>query len=87
MMCEDGCAVKVREVLSKQPGVKRVKVDFPKRVAILAVDKSEFSTDDAVAALVDHGFEHSKLKTDNLPVAPIDRTQPPAAAQPATSTE
>ncbi len=80
MMCEEGCAAKVREVLVKQPGVERVNVDFSKRIAKLAVDKSAFDADAAVAALVDHGFEHSQIKTDDLPVTPIVATQPSTPA-------
>ena len=76
MMCEESCAVKVREVLAEQPGVQRVNVDFPKRVARLSVSMSNFSADGAVAALVDHGFENSKLKTNNAQVVP---TRNPAA--------
>jgi hypothetical protein len=60
----------VRQVLAKQPGVSSVNVDFPKRIATLHIDKSTFNADVALAALVDHGFEHSKLKTDNSPVTP-----------------
>jgi copper chaperone CopZ len=76
MMCEDGCAAKVRDVLAKQPGVKQVNVDFPKRVATLSIDESSFSAEDAVAELVDHGFKNSKLKTDNLPVTPTAAATP-----------
>jgi mercuric ion binding protein len=64
MMCEESCAVKVREVLSEQPGVKRVKVDFPHRTATLAVHQSDFDVNRAIAALVDHGFDEARLKSD-----------------------
>jgi copper chaperone CopZ len=67
MMCEESCAVKVREVLSEQPGVKRVNVDFPKRTATLAVRESSFDAEQALAALVDHGFDEARLKTDDSP--------------------
>jgi copper chaperone CopZ len=70
MMCEESCAVKVREVLSKQEGVQSVKVDFPSRTATLAVRGSSFSTDQAIAALVDHGFEEARLKTGDSPALP-----------------
>lgn len=63
MMCEDGCTVKVHEILSERPGVKEVEVDFPNRTATIAIDKSQFDSDAAVAALVDHGFENSKRVT------------------------
>jgi len=67
MMCEESCAVKVREVLSKQEGVQSVKVDFPSRTATLAVRESNFSTEQAIAALVDHGFDEAALKTAVAP--------------------
>jgi copper chaperone CopZ len=63
MMCEESCAVKVREVLSDQPGVARVSVDFPSRTATLAVRRSRFDADRAIAALVDHSFENSRVKS------------------------
>jgi copper chaperone CopZ len=87
MMCEESCAVKVREVLAEQPGVRRVNVDFPKRIATLSIDNSHFSADAAVAALVDHGFEDSKLKTDNLPVIPTSQSIPAVAVQPTTTAQ
>jgi copper chaperone CopZ len=79
MMCEESCAVKVREVLSKQVGVRSVKVDFPSRTATVAVRGSSFSTDQAIAALVDHGFEEARLKTVG-PALPASRT-PPASQE------
>jgi copper chaperone CopZ len=74
MMCEESCAVKVREVLAKQEGVQSVKVDFPSRTATLAVRGSSFSTEQAIAALVDHGFEEATLKTQDFPVKPVKQT-------------
>jgi copper chaperone CopZ len=79
MMCEESCAVKVNEVLSKQPGVARVNVDFPNRTATLAVKPSEFDLDAAIAALVDYGFEESRLKTGDSPVLTSVAPTPPAA--------
>ncbi|MEX2316663.1 MAG: heavy-metal-associated domain-containing protein [Pirellulales bacterium] len=74
MMCEEGCAAKVREVLSEQPGVKQVRVDFPNRTATLGVNKAKFDVEQAVAVLVDHGFEHSRLKTETQnPAADVSR--------------
>ena len=64
MMCEEGCAAKVNEVLSKQPGVKSVDVDFANKSATVGVDDKVFDSKAAVAALVDHGFDHSTLKED-----------------------
>jgi mercuric ion binding protein len=60
MMCEESCAVKVREVLSKQEGVSSVKVDFPRRTATVVVRPSKFDAERAVAALVDHGFDEAR---------------------------
>jgi copper chaperone CopZ len=87
MMCEESCAVKVREVLSEQPGVKRVKVDFPNRTATLAVRQSSFNVDRAIAALVDHGFDEARLKTDDPAMKrPVLLPKPPVAS-PDTSAE
>lgn len=63
MMCEEGCAAKVREVLAETPGVKRVSIDFEARMARVDVDKAVFDSDAAIATLVDYGFENSKLVT------------------------
>jgi copper chaperone CopZ len=82
MMCEDGCAVKVRKILSEQPGVRRAEVDFPNRTATVRVYPSQFSADAAVAALVDYGFDHSQLKSGaSGPASPRAATSiaPPAA--------
>jgi copper chaperone CopZ len=65
MMCEDGCAVQVNKILSQQPGVYRVKVDFPNRTATVGVRASQFDSSAAVAELVDHGFENSRLYTSD----------------------
>jgi copper chaperone CopZ len=63
MMCPDGCGAKVKEILSQQPGAKDVSVDFPNKTATVAVDKEKFDTKQAIAALVDHQFNHSTLKS------------------------
>jgi copper chaperone CopZ len=64
MMCEESCAAKVREVLSQQPGVKEVVVDFPNRTATVAVDQAEFDVEKAVRLLSDdYGFPNTHLKT------------------------
>ena len=79
MMCEASCAVKVKEILSEQPGAKEVVVDFDSKTATVAVDEDAFDAQAAIAALVDHRFDNSKLKTDAQEAHPaID-----AAAQPA----
>ncbi|HVT27449.1 MAG TPA: heavy-metal-associated domain-containing protein [Lacipirellulaceae bacterium] len=62
MMCPESCAPKVKEILSKQPGAKEVIVDFPSKTATVAIDKSKFDPKQAIAALVDHQFDHSTLK-------------------------
>ena len=63
MMCPESCAVKVKEILSEQPGAKEVVVDFDARTATVAVDKEKFGVQAAIADLVDHGFDHSTLKS------------------------
>lgn len=62
MMCPEGCGEKVKEILSKQPGVKDVIVDFPNKTATVAVDEEKFDATVAVAALKDHQFKNSALK-------------------------
>jgi copper chaperone CopZ len=61
MMCEDGCAVAVKDILEKQPGVRDVRVDFEAKTATVAVDEAAFSSERTLAELVDKGFDNSKL--------------------------
>jgi copper chaperone CopZ len=63
MMCPDSCAVKTKEILSKQPGAKEVVVHFDAKTATVAVEEGTFDPQQAIAALVDHGFGHSQLKS------------------------
>jgi len=79
MMCPESCAVKVKEILSEQPGAKEVVVDFDSKTATVAVEEDKFDADAAIAALVDHGFDHSTLKS----AAADANTSAEAAAQPA----
>jgi len=71
MMCEDGCAVKVHEILSKQAGARDVIVNFDAKRATVAIEEGVFDNDAAIAALVDHGFDNSRLKA-------ADGAKPPA---------
>jgi copper chaperone CopZ len=65
MMCPEGCGTKVKEILSGQPGAKEVVVNFDAKTATVAIDKdAKFDCDAAVAALVDHGFQNSSLKSN-----------------------
>jgi copper chaperone CopZ len=70
MMCPEGCGAKVMEILSQQPGAKDVLVDFPNKTAVVAVDKEKFESNKAIAALVDHQFNHSALKTSKPAATP-----------------
>jgi copper chaperone CopZ len=74
MMCPDGCAVKVQEILSEQPGAEKVNVDFDARTAVVTVDDNGlFDANAALAALVDHGFKNSSIKSaaaSNEPATP-----------------
>jgi copper chaperone CopZ len=65
MMCPEGCGAKVKEILSGQPGAKDVVVDFPNKTAIVAIEKGKFDEKQAVAALVDHQFKNSTVKSGN----------------------
>jgi copper chaperone CopZ len=64
MMCPTSCVAKTREILSQQPGAKDVFVDFETKTAIVAVEDGKFDAGQAIAALVDHGFDHSTLKSE-----------------------
>ena len=78
MMCPDGCGVKVKEILSEQPGVKEVVVDFDGKTATVAVeDGGKFDASAAVAALVDHGFKNSAVKGDSPVEAPAAASAKP----------
>jgi copper chaperone CopZ len=63
MMCPGSCGVKVKEILSQQPGAKEVVVNFDAKTATVAIESGTFDKDAAVAALVDHQFEHSVVKS------------------------
>jgi copper chaperone CopZ len=74
MMCAEGCGAKVNEILSKQRGAKEVVVDFESRKATVAIDPdANFDANAALAALVDHGFKNSSIKsaaTSSEPATP-----------------
>ena len=63
MMCPEGCGAKTKEILSEQPGAKEVVINFDAKTATVAIEEGKFDPDAAIAALVDHGFENSTLKT------------------------
>jgi periplasmic mercuric ion binding protein len=66
MMCEDGCAWTVNDILSKQPGAKDVRVDFEAKTATVAIEEGKFDSQLAIAELVDKGFGNSQLKSDSI---------------------
>jgi copper chaperone CopZ len=75
MMCPEGCGEKTKEILSEQPGAKEVLVDFEAKTATVAVEEEKFDSEQALAALVDHGFDHSELKGESVkPQAAADAT-------------
>jgi mercuric ion binding protein len=78
MMCEEGCAATVKEVLRAQPGAVDVKVEFDKKLATVAVDVDKFDSDAAVAALLDKQFPNAKRV-----VAPEKPAEPAAPEDPA----
>jgi copper chaperone CopZ len=59
MMCPEGCGEKVKEILAEQPGAKEVLVDFEAKTATVVIEDGKFDAKQAVAALVDHQFNHS----------------------------
>jgi copper chaperone CopZ len=75
MVCPEGCGAKVKEILSGQPGAKEVLVNFDAKTATVAIDKdAKFDSDAAVAALADHGFKNSSLKSDAQAKSPSGDT-------------
>jgi copper chaperone CopZ len=64
MMCPTSCVAKTKEILSQQPGAKDVRVDFDTKTATVAIEAGRFDAAQAIAALVDHGFDHSTLKSE-----------------------
>lgn len=65
MMCPEGCGEATREILAGQEGVKDVKIDFPAKIAIVAVNEKAFDAEKALAELVDHGFDNTTLKASS----------------------
>jgi copper chaperone CopZ len=63
MICPEGCAVAVKELLARQPGVKEVFVDFDAKTATVAIEEGQFNAERALAALVDKQFDNSTLKS------------------------
>jgi copper chaperone CopZ len=63
MMCPTSCVAKTKEILSQQPGAKEVRIDFDAKTAIVAIESGDFNAEQAIAALVDHGFDHSTVKS------------------------
>ncbi|MEX2306773.1 MAG: heavy-metal-associated domain-containing protein [Pirellulales bacterium] len=64
MMCPEGCGEKTKEILAGQPGAKDVYVNFEAKTATVAIEDGKFDAEQALAALVDHGFDHTTLKGD-----------------------
>jgi copper chaperone CopZ len=84
MMCPEGCGEKVKEILSAQPGAKEVVIDFDNKMATVAIeDGSKFDANAAVAALADHGFKNSTVKSGEgaAPTSGASNPTPPAAAE------
>ena len=48
MMCEEGCAATVKDILENQPGVQDVRVNFDAKTATVAVDEDELAGEDRV---------------------------------------
>jgi len=79
MMCAEGCGLKVKEILSAQPGAKEVLVNFDAKKATVAIgDDDKFDSHTALAALVDHQFNNSSLKNESS-----EGGQSPAVVDPA----
>jgi copper chaperone CopZ len=72
MMCQESCAVRVKEILAEAPGAKDVIVDFDTKTATVAIEESRFDAQQALAALVDHHFDNSSLKDAATNTRPAD---------------
>ena len=83
MMCEEGCAEAVEDILVAQPGIEDVRVDFEAKSATVAIDEQSFDSQQVVAALVDKGFENSALATNG--VAATDGSEAKPTGEPDTS--
>ena len=79
MMCEEGCAAAVKEILSEQPGAKDVRVDFEAKLATVAIEMDKFDSKLAIAELVDKGFANSQLKTNENQTPPVPSKSDPSA--------
>jgi copper chaperone CopZ len=82
MMCEESCAKAVKETLAAQAGAKEVVVDFPKKLATVAVDEKEFDSDAALAALLDKQFSQAKLVGAEKPAESAEAPTAPEAPKP-----
>lgn len=60
MMCPESCAVKAKEILASQPGVKDVRIDFETKTATVAIEEGTFDPDATLTALTDR-FEQATL--------------------------
>lgn len=86
MMCEDGCAWTVNDILSKQQGAKDVRVDFEAKTATVAIEEGKFDQQLALAELVDKGFGNSTLNSqepeasEQQPASPSVSTAPTSNA-------
>jgi copper chaperone CopZ len=80
MMCEEGCAATVNDILKRQPGVKEVRVDFAGKTATVAIDERSFDSQRVLAALIDKGFNNSKLAAkDGIEINDAEPKGPVAA--------
>ena len=79
MMCEDGCAWTVKDILSKQPGANEVRVDFEAKTATVAIEERKFDSQLALAELVDKGFDNSTLKSQE-PEVSAEQPVPPSVS-------
>ncbi len=83
MMCEDGCAWTVNDILSKQPGAKDVRVDFEAKTATVAIEAGTFDSQSALAELIDKGFDNSALKNQEPEVSAEQPVSPSVSTAPA----
>ena len=81
MMCEDGCAVTVRELLVRQPGVLDAEVDFPAAQATVIVRPEVFDPQAAIKSLADYKYVATFVDPEAEPTEqPSEEPESPDAA-------
>ena len=71
MMCQTGCAWKVKSIVKSLEGINMVEVDFDKSFLIVDYDKSKINDDQIIKTLMDQTTYVVKKVDDSRKIAPI----------------